>query len=592
MNGKNLFVCMNYIDDQYVEEAEFCDISYEHPHIRGKNTPSRPRPLRRSLLLAAAIAMALLLVGCAVVYVMHMQDLTVDERTAGARPVEGSRITDETVAVIQQILTMGGAGGTDAYRAAQEWYEFKQNYDPDHLIQVKLAQEGALPEYPAEYGAYQIYTQEMKDKLDEIVAKYGLKLAGTRVQSRTFQQLCKAMGMETVLTPGSDSSIRIRGAGAYACGNMNMDVEIDLAGGEGEDPFVTMGQLYYRRKDCFCEDMLSVGGGLLMGEDTGTKEWNYTTKSGKNVLILRSPSDWRAWLFCDGREYMISVMVEARQEYYSDDLEGNAYMDAVEMTDRQLERLADAIDFTREPKPVPEGVDLSAGEVSTGANQNGYTLELESAVSDGRVGTVVLRLTGPEYMALNEIDIQPGNWWNYFTPKTGENRAYPRMETREDGDGLANTVELVASVEFDEPIAQGETWEVYIQDLTDTQGNVTTWTVEGLWQIDVTFDEGGFQELELVREPITVSASTGWREDGTDVYEDVTLKSFTLRSQSAHYECDPPYADIRPKGEDIPVVLKDGSQILIDVFLKPERDIPLDEVDYVLLPDGTRLNAE
>ena len=46
-------------------------------------------------------------------------------------------------------------------------------------------------EFPAEYDAYNLYSQEMKDKVDEIAGKYNLKLAGASVENRSEKALLR-----------------------------------------------------------------------------------------------------------------------------------------------------------------------------------------------------------------------------------------------------------------------------------------------------------------------------------------------------------------------------------------------------------------
>lgn len=611
MNGKDIFVGLKYIGEDLIQEAEYGQFPAREEGT-GKN--ARTRRIRRGpLLIAALIAIMLLLVGCAVIYVLKTQDLKVGEQTGYVYAVDGNKISSETVAVGQQILTLGGAEGSPAYMAAKEWYDFKESYDPDHLIQVTLSKEGQIPEFPKEYDSYNIYTQEMKEKLDEIVEKYGLKLAGAQVKdrTRTFKQLCKAVGMETVLSPGCDDLIVITSGRYYECGNMDLEFDVSLQGEAGTEPVATWGALYYRRKDCFSEDMRAIGDGLLIGDADSGKEWNYTTKTGKDVLIVRSPSDWRAWLFCDGKENFISVMVEARFEGYSDDLEGNMYVDVKEMTDRQLELLAEAIDFTSEPKVLAEDVDLSAGEVSTGPTQNGYTIVLKSAVTDGQIAYITLGLTAPEDAALREIGkegyeqmIRPGNVWDYFVPKSGEKKegSSITMAWEEDGDGLDNTQNLVITAQVrlesgKKAFSKGAKWELYIEDLVSKYFDFEEmkerylWVVEGLWQMDVTFNEGDFREIEFVQEPVAAPAAAAMGINGKDdLYEDIHITSFVLRKYSATLcmDSEEAYFDAFPY-----VVLNDNSQIAFISHYAgdyiAEKPIALDQVAYVVLPDGTKL---
>ena len=63
MNGKDIFKGLRYIDDDIIEEAEFGMFPAKTDH----------RTIRRPLLVAAIIALTLLLVGCAVVYILSLK---------------------------------------------------------------------------------------------------------------------------------------------------------------------------------------------------------------------------------------------------------------------------------------------------------------------------------------------------------------------------------------------------------------------------------------------------------------------------------------------------------------------------------------
>lgn len=605
MNGKDIFLGLKYIGEDLIEEAEFG----QFPAKRETESSRKRRAFRRPFLIAAIIAMALLLAGCAVAYVLKMQDLKVDEQVDVVYAVDGDTgIAAETVAVTQQVLTLSGLDGTPAYQAAKEWYEFKQAYDPDHLIQVRLAQQNAIPEFPAEYDAYNIYTQEMKDKLDQIVEKYGLNLMGAAVDFRTTKQMCRALGMESVLTADSEASMQITGGICYECGNLNLDYAISLPGEAGNEPVDTWGTICYRRKDCFAEDVQTIGDGALIGEDYGAKEWNYTTKDGNHVLIVRSSSDWRAWLFCDRPGLVVSLMAEARFESYSDDAEGNQIIQSREMTDRQLELLAESIDFSVVPEIDLSG-DLTGGAAGDGAAIGGYTLQMKSAVTDGYVGYVTLGITAPEGMDLGayRLDCRSGD---LLLPADGGGKGSTSMEMAEDGDGNANTCNLVIRIDDcweagAAPFAPDRVWNLYFEDLIgkywdgEAQEMVAETLVEGTWSFNLTF-EGDTRAIELVSEPVTVQTTCGKYMDGTYHEVEVNVHSFVLRSfgASAYFE-EGVWADFATEDHHVYAVMRDGSTVELTVShgragrkdLLAERTIDLDQADYVLLADGTRLEV-
>ena len=71
MTGKDLVIAMSGIDGRYIEEA-------------APAAAPKTRSLRRPLLIAAAIAAALLLVGCGIVYALRLQDMSIGK--AGPTP--------------------------------------------------------------------------------------------------------------------------------------------------------------------------------------------------------------------------------------------------------------------------------------------------------------------------------------------------------------------------------------------------------------------------------------------------------------------------------------------------------------------------
>ena len=75
--------------------------------------------------------------------------------------------------------SLQGYPDTPEYKASAEWLKFEQNYDRDYKIinefDAEVKRTGVDP-FEEKYGAYLIYSQEMADKVDEITAKYNLKL--------------------------------------------------------------------------------------------------------------------------------------------------------------------------------------------------------------------------------------------------------------------------------------------------------------------------------------------------------------------------------------------------------------------------------
>lgn len=150
-------------------------------------------------------------------------------------------------------------------------------------------------------------------------------------------------------------------------------------------------------------------------------------------------------------------------------------------------------------------------------------------------------------------------------------------------------------LDHEQPFVPGETWKLHMEDIitryrdgTDTYEETLA---RGEWNFDIPITEecGDFREIELVSEPITTKASTGWRADGSDVMEGVKLTSFKLRAMSASYSVDQEYAELSMMSKVPCVVMKDGSKFKIYDSRIDTTSINLDQVDYVELIDGTKL---
>ena len=73
MNGQEIFLGLSYISRKYIEEAETETVS---------GGAGKAHRIRRPFLLAAVIALLLLLVGCAAVYVLKMEHVKISSGTA------------------------------------------------------------------------------------------------------------------------------------------------------------------------------------------------------------------------------------------------------------------------------------------------------------------------------------------------------------------------------------------------------------------------------------------------------------------------------------------------------------------------------
>ena len=611
MNGKNLLSGLSYIDRKFIEESE--------------TSPAQKMSgswhfMRKQLLVAIIIVMMLLLVGCAVVYMLSMKGIhigqqQIEEDLFAYDPESGQAIAylgQETVT--EEVLTLAGIQGSRNYQAAREWFEFKQAYDPDHSILLELQNAGQIPDFSEEYDSYHIYSQEMKDKLDEILEEYDLNPIGRTIPFKTEELVCRALGLENIVVPESEAVIELDYAEYQECGNLNMDFSIFIPGvGDCSDQ-ETRCHIYYLRKDAFTEDVIS------LREIEAWKEWTYTAASGANVLIFRSPSDWRGYIFCDMPKYTVTLRYSFIHEQYSNDAAGNILIDKEIMTDQMIERLADAIDFSIEPQLVEEWEETANPTAVSGETIDGYSIGLKSFKSDGNRVCITLGITAPEGVNLTEHDGYPitlkhSNRWGFFEPVTEvSGNVSGGYCVEDDGDGKTCTQNVVlnyaASSEQiragEVPFASGQVWNIYWQDLYASYLDEKTnepkeyLLVKGTWSLDVVFEEIVVEELELIKSPVAVKASYGWDMKGNDVYEQAMITSFVLRPMSASIICDLEQwaPDFLTEGDRcVYVMMKDGSRITLYADnassgvqnLRAESTIDLNQVACVRLPDGTEL---
>ena len=600
MNGKDLLQAMDYVKGKYIQEAETV-------------LPEKARPrlsLRRPLMVAALVAMAMLLVGCAVVYVWKMQNIKVGDQTA-TKPVIAENGMDILgyEEVNQQVLTLAGLKGTPGYQAAMEWFQFKQSYDPDHVLHMQMIADGTVPDFPAEYGDYNLYSQEMKDKLDAILETHGLKPAGVSLDFRTVKNLCAALGVERIQAVENGVTVSVSGGNCRENGNFSLSLDFTLPEAPEDEIDTTWGTLRWNRKDCFSEDLIAI-------EDTGDwKEWNYTTVSGNEVLIIRSDSDWRGWLLCDRGEAVLSLQVEARLDLGNNDGE-RTWWDYLYLTDKQMEQIADAVDFGIQPKIVTQADVDNQPVPSNAKTQDGYTVELKQVETDGYVAYITLGITAPEGKIISRTTREGHEDDPYHITTSNLDKVTPvnakesggslSITPTEDGDGLDNTHDFVFEVEStmedgSAPFAPGTVWKVRLVDMIhsyydrEKHASVEELLAEGEWEFEITFGEenGDYRELELIQEPVTINAAGGFYPNGRDADQVVEVNSFILRkfSYTVGYDESVEYVDFSVKnGKFLTIVMQDGTEIEPLGYML-DHPIDLDQVDYVRMVDDTKLMA-
>mgnify|MGYP002557666543 FL=1 len=354
MTGKDLLIAMSGIDGRYIEEA-------------APAAAPKTRSLRRPLLVAAAIAAALLLVGCGIVYALRLQDMSIGKASYTQRFDDKGKAIDP-VEKSMDIITPYGRSGDAIQQALKEWYEFQESYDPDGAL---LTDEPDIPDIPNQYEyTYSCYTQEMVDKVDEIAAKYDLKLLEEWIPFQRYQSdiFLEETGIQSLLLP--DSGAQITGMVGMLYPPYNFSMEFNLV---TENAGTLMTSYGYARKDYFPR---AVPGGM---DIDAYEQWDHTTPGGTKLLLALN-SKGKGEIIAEQENAMIMISIDGNRS-----LSHSRYPDASEvMTKAELESIADQFDYSVQPKEVDRAVveeKLAAAEEAYQA-EHAYVPETYTDFSD------------------------------------------------------------------------------------------------------------------------------------------------------------------------------------------------------------------
>lgn len=386
MNGKDMFLGLSHIERRFIEEAESAVLSEAKKRIS----------LRKSLLIAAVIAMMLLLVGCAVVYVLRVQDMAFGKKVQEYYDGSSQKVT---------LLSLQGIEGTPGYQATKEWYEWLETYDTD--MAIYHSKEAFSEDFGEDYYAYNLYSREMKDKLDEICNKYDLELLGKMYVDPDIEAGCKALGIQGVFCPGVQAEADWENILYYANGSFDLEGYVELP---GMDAHIVSFRCH--RKNAFTDLYGSIG-------PEGTYEaWYYTTSNGVEVLMVLDHGGVRenAMMFVDRGEYVFLFSVHE--------------FDEMPLPDKaQLEAYAEAFDFTVQPQRVTEEDLVQAEERREEADkQSAEKMEKQmhsfsQLGYDDRIKFQLEHAVNPELLSFTVLDLEGNGTQDLLVGENGYIRA-------------------------------------------------------------------------------------------------------------------------------------------------------------------------
>jgi len=270
--------------------------------------------------------------------------------------------------------------------------------------------------------------------------------------------------------------------------------------------------------------------------------------------------------------------------------------------------------------------------------RDGWTVQVKSAINDGRTAYIILGITAPE-----DVDLESSGADEYYLSGAFADLVSNSRHIEEgsghagwvrDDDGLSNTLDYMIRWEPMEkkgmpyPFGPDVQWNIHIENILCQRENTeyllellngkykgqdnVMFTeeetdklyqkeiiAEGVWNFAFTFDQSS-SGIELLSSPVTVKGYASRNaNEVSDSYEDVLITSFTLNTFSAviHHEADACVTFTAPENGEVAAVMRDGSEIEISHWsasrdtteLNSNIPIVLSEVDHIRMPDGTVL---
>lgn len=305
------------------------DFLLEAQQLREGRTKKILRPRRKLLLIAAVIALSLLLVGCAVAYVLRLRDLTLGTISRESVPTyydeEGNLIPTEASAAPRSVVSLQGAN----QQAYAEWDEFLRNYQPDGTAAAQLetsrgASAEALPENYRDI--YSCYTPEMVTTLQNIAEKYGLNLLKKEYDC-TYDYEADVL-LQSLRLDGVVKADRVESCQylhGYFFDNGSFSLPMELTAEAGAEP--VFAEMDYVRKDCLYPYTTTVAITQTL------REWNYTTRDGAALLLVLDGENGH--IFADRPDAFIHIYVDASRR---------------EMQPEDLEKIAECFDYAAGPQ--------------------------------------------------------------------------------------------------------------------------------------------------------------------------------------------------------------------------------------------------
>lgn len=204
------------------------------------------------------------------------------EDAAGTRtPAESQAPETRHETMYYMELSLVGPKGSPEYEAQMEWGDFYWQ----HYSETNGSDDNEERPCESYYDIYGCWDQEMKDKLDEILEKYGLEPHQTYAGTNSLDVLCKEIGIRRIF-PELKERTGYHAASQdywyYDDGSFSIERMVDWE--DMENSFVF-------HMDC-CKKGVLNDVALNIDDPSHYTEWDYTTTSGVHVHAIESTEEY------------------------------------------------------------------------------------------------------------------------------------------------------------------------------------------------------------------------------------------------------------------------------------------------------------
>ena len=301
MNAHDILDMIGDAKGTYVWDAQ---------QVRSGNIHSSDKKLfgKKLWLIAAIIALILLLVGCAIVYVMSLQDMKIGENTVTEPEHYGANwVVIEAKEKTYEVLSVQGFADSPNQQAVKEYRDYLDSIDRDTVTD-----------------------EEQTAKRLEIADKYDLKLLSEGINIHYLQSdaLPDKLQFSNFCMEQRYAKMHYVSGRFHCEGNFLIHLNIEPIDGLLDWPYFIRADYRYYAKDYFVYDYISVE------HLDSFQEWEYTMPDGKSALLALGKED-------------ALIIAEREGGTFCVHFDSHTGIDTIDK--ETLEKIADLFDFSFVP---------------------------------------------------------------------------------------------------------------------------------------------------------------------------------------------------------------------------------------------------